>query len=99
MTPKKNDLTPQKAMKWFDEIRKISLKRGGDTATKYEIQYMFKYADKLMQYQVAMEPVNIDEDGHYFVCARCGQAFRSEMVAEDFVFCPLCGQRFRNNEV
>ena len=74
MTPKKNDLTPQKAMKWFDEIRKISIKRGRDTATKYEIQYMFKYADKLMQYQVAMETVNIDEDGHYFECARCGQA-------------------------
>ena len=43
--------------------------------------------------------VNIDEDGHYFVCARCRRAFRSEMVADDFVFCPLCGQRFRNNEV
>lgn len=81
MTPKKNDLTPQKAMKWFDEIRKISIKRGGDAATKYEIQYMFKYADKLMQYQVPMPPVNVDEDGHYFECARCGQAFRSEMVA------------------
>lgn len=99
MTPKQSELTPKKAMKWFDEIRKISIKRGGDPATKFEIQTMFKYADKLMQYQVPMESVNIDEDGHYFVCARCRQAFRSEMVAEDFVFCPQCGQRFRNNEV
>ena len=98
MTPRKDQLTPQKAMKWFDEIRKISLKRGGDTATKYEIQYMFKYADKLMQCQVPMPPVNVDEDGHYFECARCGQAFRTEYTVKDFVFCQLCGQRFREME-
>lgn len=99
MTPKKNDLTPQKAIKWFDNIRKISLRRGGDAATKFEIQTYFKFAEMLMELQVPMEPKNVDEDGHYFVCPRCGQAFRSEMVAEDFVFCPQCGQRFRDNEV
>lgn len=98
MTLKQSKLTPKKAMKWFDEIRKISIKRGGDPATKFESQTMFKYADKLMQDQVPTEHVNVDEDVHYFVCARCRQAFRSEMVADDFVFCPKCGQRFRNNE-
>lgn len=80
MTPKQSELTPKKAMKWFDEIRKISIKRGGDPATKFEIQTMFKYADKLMQYQVPMEPVNVDEDGHYFECPRCGQRFRNNEV-------------------
>ena len=94
MTPKKNDLTPQKAIKWFDELRRKSERLGGDAETKYKIRYMFNYADRLMQYPVPMEPVNVDEDGHYFDCGRCRQAFRSEMIADDFVFCPQCGQRF-----
>lgn len=98
MTPKKNDLTPQKAIKWFDELRRKSERLGGDAETKYKIRYMFKYAEKLMELQVPRQPVNVDEDGHYFECPRCGQAFRSEMVAEDFVFCPQCGQRFREVE-
>ena len=31
MTPKKNDLTPQVAIKWFDELRRKSERLGGDT--------------------------------------------------------------------
>lgn len=96
MTPKQNELTPQKVIKWFDELRRKSERLGGDAETKYKIRYMFKYADKLMQYQVPMEPENVDEGGHYFECGRCKQAFRSEMIADDFVFCPQCGQRFRD---
>lgn len=95
MTPKKNDLTPQSAIKWFDELRRKSERLGGSADAKYKIRYMFKYADKLMQYQVPMEPKNVDEDGHYFECQRCGQAFRTEYTVKDFVFCQLCGQRFR----
>lgn len=98
MAPKQNELTPQKVIKWFDEIRKISIKRGGDPATKFEIQRNFKYAEKAMKLQVPMPPVNVQEDGHYFECPRCGQAFRSEFTSEDFKLCPECGQRFREGE-
>lgn len=99
MTPKKSKLSPERAIQWFDELRAKSEKRGGDPATKFQIRYMFKYADKLMRYQIPMPPVDVDEDGHYFVCDRCKQAFRSEFTAEDYIFCPLCGQRFRENEI
>lgn len=98
MTPKKNKLNPETAIRWFDELRRKSEKIGGDPATKFQIRYMFKYADKLMRYQIPMPPVNVDEDGHYFECNRCKQAFRSEFTAEDFILCPLCGQRFRERE-
>lgn len=98
MTPKKNDLTPQKAIKWFDELRKKSEGFGGSPDVKYKIRYMFRYAEKLMKLQVPMPPVNVDEDGHYFECPRCKQAFRSEFTSEDFKLCPECGQRFREGE-
>lgn len=99
MTPKQSELTPQKAMKWFNEIRKISLRRGGDPATKFEIQTMFKYADRLMQYQVPMPPEVDEDDRGRFTCRRCKEAMIAEAgTADDYQFCPLCGQRWREEE-
>lgn len=56
---------------------------------------MFKYIEELIQYRIAMSPIDIDEDGHYFVCPRCKQAFRSEYLVCDFKFCPSCGQKWK----
>lgn len=98
MTPKKDKLTPQAAIRWLGELRRASEKRGCDGATKYQIRYMFKYIEKIVQYQEVMPPINIDDDGHYFECPRCGQAFESEYHVDDFVFCQKCGQRFKEDE-
>lgn len=97
-TPKRATLDPQTAIQWFDKLRARSERIGGDPATKFQIRYMFKYADTLMRYQVPMEPINIDEDGHYFECPRCKQAFRTEYTVDDFIFCQQCGQRFRKED-
>lgn len=97
MTPKKDKLTPQAAIKWLGELRRASEKRGCDGATKYQIRYMFKYIEKIVQYQEVMPP-EVEESGR-FICKRCEHAMIAESgTVDDYMFCPLCGQRWKEDD-
>lgn len=97
MTPKKDALTPKAAIKWLEDLRKISERRGGG-ATNYQIRYMFKYIERILQYQEVMQPIT-DEEGR-FKCPRCGvwQVAESGSV-DDYTFCSLCGQRWKDTPI
>lgn len=97
MTPKKNELTPKAVIKWLRELEKASV-RGcrGDNATQYQIRYMFRYIEKLVQYQDPMPP-EVEEDARFFTCTRCNERLEAESgTADDYIFCPLCGQRWQD---
>lgn len=97
----KNDytnITPQSARKWIKEVMTASERRCGDSATKFQIRKMFRYIDTLLQYQVPMPAVNVNEDGTYFECPRCGQAWDTEgtgSTVDDFNGCPKCMQKWK----
>lgn len=97
-TPKKRELTPRAVIKWLEGLRKLSVRRA-DAATRYQIQYMFKYIERLVQYQETMPPEIDEEDTSRFRCRRCGESMQAESgTADEYAFCPLCGQRWRNEE-
>ena len=97
-TPKQTELTPKAAIKWLEELRKLSERRGGDASTKYAIHYMFKYIERVMQYQEPMPP-EVDEETGDFKCPRCGVWQYSDVhTAYDYKFCSLCGQRWKEDE-
>lgn len=68
MTPKKNKLTPRAAIRWLEQLRRASERRSG-ADTIYQIRYMFKYIEKILQYQEVMIP-EVEESGR-FICPRC----------------------------
>lgn len=95
MTPKKNKLTPRAAIRWLEELRRASERRSADTI--YQIRYMFKYIEKILQYQEVMIP-EVEESGR-FICPRCKHGMISESgTVDDYAFCPLCGQRWKEFE-
>lgn len=96
-TPRKDALSPKAAIRWIEDLRKLSERRGGDSSTKYEIRYMFKFIERVMQYQEVMPPT-VEEDGR-FICPRCNEAMIAESgTVDDYKFCPLCGQRWKEDE-
>lgn len=97
MTPKKSELTPKAVNRWLEALRRKSL-QGTDAATKYQIQYMFRYIEELVKYQEVMPP-KVEEDKRFFTCTRCNNRLEAESgTAEDYTFCPLCGQRWKDDE-
>lgn len=97
MTPRKDELTPKAVIRWMQQLRRASLARTADKATQYQIQYMFKYIENLVQYQDPMPP-EIEEDESFFTCKRCGDRMKAEAgIADDYMFCPLCGQRWKDD--
>lgn len=98
MTPKKDELTPKAAIKWLEDLRKATLRRGSKTDVTYKVQYMFKYIERILQYQEVMPP-EIDEETGDFKCPRCGVwQYSDTQVAADYRFCGLCGQRWKEAE-
>lgn len=96
MTPKKNKLTPRAAIRWLEELRRASERRSG-ADTIYQIRYMFKYIEKILQYQEVMIP-EVEESGR-FICPRCKHGMISESgTVDDYAFCPICGQRWKETE-
>lgn len=96
-TPRKEELTPTLAIKWLEEIRKVCEGKGNNGGTLYGIRYMFKYIERVMQYQVIMPPA-VEGSGR-FICPRCNQGMIAESgTVDDYAFCPLCGQKWRETD-
>lgn len=90
-------MTPQEIMQKLSKLEKAVIHRKDqDVKTKYQVASMFRYINKLIEYQVPMPPIEISEDGHKFTCPRCNTAFDSEDTYEDFNLCYICGQRWKS---
>ena len=93
------DITPESAKCWLTEIKNISIKKNkGDNATSFQIRKMFNYIDKLVQYQIPMQPIDVSEDKHKFTCPRCNTRFDTDDIVDDFNLCYICGQRFKEKK-
>lgn len=96
MTPRRDQLSPKSVLAWLKQIRKLIERRGNDKAVKFQVHYMFKYIEQLVEYQYPLPPQIDSEAGSQFTCRRCKKAMQTdEGGAEDYIFCPLCGQRWK----
>lgn len=96
MTPRRDQLSPKSVLSWLKQTRKMIERRGNDKTVKFQVHYMFKYIEQLVEYQYPLPPQIDSEDGSQFTCRRCKKAMQTdEGGAEDYIFCPLCGQRWK----
>ena len=92
-------MTPQEMMQKLSKLEKAVIHRKDqDVQTKYQVASMFRYINKLIDYQIPRKPINISDDGHKFECPKCHTAFDSEDTYEDFNLCYICGQRWKEEE-
>ena len=91
-------MTPQEMKNKLHQLgTSVVRKQDQDYKTKLQVSRMFKYINKLIDYQVPMKPIHISDDGHKFECPKCHTAFDSEDTYEDFNLCYSCGQRWKED--
>ena len=91
--------TPEQMKNKLHELGTAVIRRqDNDYKTKLQVSRMFKYINKLIDYQIPRKPINISEDGHKFTCPKCNTAFDSEDTFDQFNGCYICLQRWKEED-
>lgn len=93
-------MKPQEMKNKLSQLEKAVIRRkDNDVKTKYQVASMFRYINKLIDYQIPTPPINVSEDGHHFECAKCHTKFASDDDhVDDFYLCYICGQRWKEED-
>lgn len=98
MTPRREQLSPKSVLAWLKQTRKLIERRGNDKAVKFQVHYMFKYIEQLVEYQDPLPPQIDSEDGSQFTCRRCKKAMKAGQKIIYFVRCAVRDGKEKDNE-